>query len=159
MVKLNNGATRPASPVIPNDTYVKRVVSSTEIEAGQKATYSTKKLVGDRNGDARNLILTNKNFIAREAYDRMVLDFPGFTTPTGNSQDCIDDIVDVIEAVAENLAYGGNDEVWDAAYLYESGAHVAGEEKLKLLRRLSMHATWQFRSCVMKMYSSMARMV
>ena len=58
----------------------------------------------------------------------MVLDFPGFTTPTGNSQDCIDDIVDVIEAVAENLAYGGNDEVWDAAYLYESGAHVAGEE-------------------------------
>ena len=125
---FNNGATRPASPVIPNDTYVKRVVSSTEIELGQKATYSTKKLVGDRNGDARNLILTNKNFIAREAYDRMVLDFPGFTTPTGNSQDCIDDIVDVIEAVAENLAYGGNDEVWDAAYLYESGAHVAGEE-------------------------------
>ena len=96
--KLNNGATRPASPVIPNDTYVKRVVSSTEIELGQKATYSTKKLVGDRNGDARNLILTNKNFIAREAYDRMVLDFPGFTTPTGNSQDCIDDIVDVIES-------------------------------------------------------------
>ena len=66
MVRLNNGATRPASPVIPNDTYVKRVVSSTEIELGQKATYSTKKLVGDRNGDARNLILTNKNFIAKK---------------------------------------------------------------------------------------------
>ena len=126
--KLNNGATRPASPVIPDDTYVKRVISSTEIELGQKATYSTKKLVGDRNGDARNLILSNKNFIANEAYDRMVLDFPGFVTPTGNPQDCKDDIVDVVEAVAENLAYGGNDEVWDAAYLYESGAHVAGEE-------------------------------
>ena len=126
--KLNNGATRPASPIIPNDTYVKRVISSTEIELGQKATYSTKKLVGDRNGDARNLILANKNFIANEAYDRMVLDFPGFVTPTGNPQDCKDDIVDVVEAVAENLAYGGNDEVWDAAYLYESGAHVAGEE-------------------------------
>ena len=125
--KLNNGATRPASPVIPNDTYVKRVVSATEIELGQKATYSTKKLVGDRNGDARNLILANKNFIAAEAVARMHLDFPGFSVPNGDVN-CIDDVVDVLEAVAENTAYGGNDEVWDAAYLYETGAHIAGEE-------------------------------
>ena len=159
MVETNNGATRPASPVIPNDTYVKRVVSSTEIEAGQKATYSTKKLVGDRNGDARNLILTNKNFIAREAYDRMVLDFPGFTTPTGNSQDCIDDIVDVIEELllrtlpmVVTMKYG-------MQHTYTSLEHMLLVKKLKLLRRLSMHATWQFRSCVMKMCSSMARMV
>ena len=52
----------------------------------------------------------------------MVLDFPGFVTPTGNPQDCKDDIIDVIEAVAENTAFGGNAETYDAAYLYETGA-------------------------------------
>ena len=57
----------------------------------------------------------------------MHLDFPGFSVP-GGDQNCIDDVVDVLEAVAENTAYGGNAETWDAAYLYETGAHVAGEE-------------------------------
>ena len=33
-----------------------------------------------------------------------------------------------LEAVADNLAYGGNDKTWDAAYSYVKGAHVAGEE-------------------------------
>ena len=126
--KLNSGATRPASPVIPDNTYVKSIINASKIEIGQKAVYSEKKLVTDRYGDARDLMLANKNFIAAEAYDRMVLDFPGFTTPTGNPQDCKDDIVDVIEAVAENTAFGGNAETFDAAYLYETGAHVAGEE-------------------------------
>ena len=126
--KLNTGATRPASPAIPDNTFVKRVIDATTIELGQKATFSEKKVVADRFGDARDLMLANKAFIAAEAYDRMVLDFPGFVTPTGNSQDCIDDIVDVIEAVAENTAFGGNAETFDAAYLYETGAHVSGEE-------------------------------
>ena len=126
--KLNAGASRPNSPTIPDDTYVKRVIDATTIELGQKAVYSEKKLVSDRYGDAKDLILLNKAFIAAEAYDRMVLDFPGFVTPTGNPQDCKDDIVDVIEAVAENTAFGGNAVTYDAAYLYETGAHVAGEE-------------------------------
>ena len=125
--KLNAGATRPQAPVIPDDTYVKRVVSATEIELGQKATYSTKKLVSDRFGDARDLILANKQFIAAEAVARMHLDFPGFSVP-GGDQNCIDDVVDVLEAVAENTAYGGNEAVWDAAYLYATGSHIAGEE-------------------------------
>ena len=121
--KLNTGATRPASPVIPDNTYVKRVVSSTEIELGQKATFSTKKVISDRNGDARNLLLSNKLFIAAEAFDRMVLDYPSYTSPQGyGPQDCRDDLVDIVEAIAENTAYGGNDEVWDAAYHYDSGA-------------------------------------
>ena len=126
--KLNAGASRPNSPTIPDNTYVKRVIDATTIELGQKAVYSEKKLVSDRYGDAKDLILLNKAFIAAEAYDRMVLDFPGFVTPTGNPQDCKDDIVDVIEAVAENTAFGGNAVTYDAAYLYETGAHVAGEE-------------------------------
>jgi hypothetical protein len=126
--KLNAGATRPASPAIPDNTFVKRVIDATTIELGQKATFSEKKVVADRFGDARDLMLANKAFIAAEAYDRMVLDFPGFVTPTGNPQDCKDDIIDVIEAVAENTAFGGNAETFDAAYLYETGAHVSGEE-------------------------------
>ena len=126
--KLNAGASRPNSPVIPDNTYVKRVIDATTIELGQKAVFSEKKLVSDRFGDAKDQILANKEFIAAEAYDRMVLDFPGFVTPTGNPQDCKDDIIDVIEAIAENTAFGGNAETYDAAYLYETGAHVAGEE-------------------------------
>ena len=126
--KLISGAVRPSSPVIPDNTYVKRVVNATEIELGQKAVYSEKKIVADRYADARNLILANQNFIAQEAYERMLLDFPGFVVPTGNPQDCTDDINDVIAQIAENVAYGGNAETWDAAYIYESGAHVAGEE-------------------------------
>ena len=58
--KLNAGASRPASPVIPDNTYVKSVISSTEIELGQKATFSSKKVISDRNGDARNLLLSNR---------------------------------------------------------------------------------------------------
>ena len=127
--KLNVGATRPGAPVISDNTYVKRVINATQIELGQKALYSEKKLVSDRYGDAKDLMLSNKNFIAAEAYARMLLDFPSFVIPTGNSQDCIDDIVDVIEAVAENTAFGGNAETFDAAYLYETGNHVSGEEQ------------------------------
>ena len=126
--KLINNAVRPQAPVIPDNTFVKRVINATEIEIGQKAVYSEKKIVADRFSDARNLVLANQNFIAQEAYERMLLDFPGFVVPTGNPQDCTDDINDVIAAIAENLAYGGNAETWDAAYIYESGAHVAGEE-------------------------------
>ena len=36
--------------------------------------------------------------------------------------------MDVIEVVAYNLAFGGNDRTWDAANLYATGAHVVNEE-------------------------------
>ncbi len=121
--KLITGATRPTSPVIPDNTFVKRVVDSATIELGQKATSSEKKVASDRHGDARELLEANKLFIAAEAFDRMVLDFPTYTSPTGyGPQDCRDDLVDIVEAIAENTGYGGNADVWDAAYHYESGA-------------------------------------
>ena len=40
---------------------------------------------------------------------------------TGKAK-CIDDLEKAIEAVAENTAYGGNADTWDAAYYYDSGA-------------------------------------
>ena len=81
------------------------------------------------NGDAYNLINSNADLIASEAYERMIVNHPGFLPPTGNKQDCIDDIKDFVVEVAFNTGFGGNDRVWDMAQLYVTGAHVAGEEK------------------------------
>jgi hypothetical protein len=81
----------------------------------------------DRNGDGTSMILANKQLIAQEAVARMLLNNPTFNIPTGN-QACIDDAIDFLEAMAYNLAYGGNDQVYDAAKYYVQGAHVVGEE-------------------------------
>ena len=51
-----------------------------------------------------------------------------FSVPTGDDQDCIDDIIDVLTVASWNLAMGGNDFTYDAAQLYISGNHVQGEE-------------------------------
>ena len=75
-----------------------------------------------------DVILANKDFIAEIAFAKMQQQYPTFAVPTGNNTDCVDDIKDVIEVVAHNLAFGGNDRVWDAANLYATGAHVTGEE-------------------------------
>ena len=127
--KLNTGATRPTNPVIPNNTFVKKVIDSTSIELGDNAQTATKQFVTGRFGDARALILANKTFIATEAYERMLLDFPsytpssGYTTVTGKAK-CIDDLEKAIDAIADNTGYGGNAETWDAADYYERGAVV-----------------------------------
>ena len=57
----------------------------------------------------------------------MLANNPSYQVPTGN-QACIDDIVDYCEAMGYNLAYGGNDQVWDGAKYYVDGSHVVGEE-------------------------------
>ena len=85
---------------------------------------------GDRFFDAANLIVDNVELIADVAYGRMLAQFPSYTPPTGTTgRDCKDDIVDVLESLAYNLRYGGNDLTVDAANLYISGAHVTGEEQ------------------------------
>ena len=125
--KLNSGATRPTNPVIPNNTFVKRVIDSTSIELGDNAQTATKQFVTGRFGDARALILANKTFIATEAYERMLLDFPSYTPSAGynaatGKAKCIDDLEKAIAAIADNTGYGGNAETWDAADYYERGA-------------------------------------
>ena len=104
------------------------------------------KLVGtvtakDRFLDAANLLEANKDLIAEEAVLTM-LDYPGYKVPNlfkinsgvGNftNQDCIDDVKDVISAIVDNIRYGGNDKVWEAADLYVNGGalqHLVGEEE------------------------------
>ena len=76
--------------------------------------------VGDRFTDGANLLLTNKRFLANETVARYKSANPSFNIPNSN-QACIDDLVNVIEAVAYNLRYGGNSEVYDAASLYLTG--------------------------------------
>ena len=77
-------------------------------------------LQGNRYGDARDLLEANKKFIAEVAVSRMLTNFPSFSVP-GGRVNCEDDIEDVIEAVAYNVAYGANNKVWDAANLYVNG--------------------------------------
>ena len=80
----------------------------------------------DRYADASSLILANRVMIAEMAVERMVAE-QSFTIPTGN-QSCKDDTVDFLKALAYNLTFGGNDQVYDAAKYYVDGAHVVGEE-------------------------------
>ena len=87
----------------------------------------------NRHFDAYNTILANKNLLAYEAYHLMsTVDFPGFVTPTGNSQDCIDDLLDIVDAVAFNVLHGANNQVWDAANYYVGTTHIDGEEQQTL---------------------------
>ena len=81
--------------------------------------------VGDRFTDGSNLLLLNKRFLAYETVARYLQANPSFTIPNSN-QACIDDLIDVVEAVAYNLRYGGNSEVYDAASLYITGTGATG---------------------------------
>jgi hypothetical protein len=83
--------------------------------------------------DAANLLKNNKNLIAAEAVHLMLQDptvgtSSGYAGVPGGDQNCIDDIVDVVEAIAYNLQYGSNSEVWDAANYYVNTVHLDGEE-------------------------------
>ena len=83
--------------------------------------------------DAANLLKDNKNLIAAEAVHLMLNDptvgiASGYPGVPGGDQNCIDDIVDVVEAIAYNLQYGSNSEVWDAANYYVNTVHLDGEE-------------------------------
>jgi len=82
---------------------------------------------GDRFADAADLILQNKAIIAEISVNKMLDNNPGFNIPNGSSS-CKDDVIDFLESMVINLEFGGNDEVYDAANRYVTGAHVSGEE-------------------------------
>ena len=98
--------------------------------------------------DAANLIKDNMQMIAAEAVFQMLADptvgIPsGYPGVPGHNDNCIDDLVDGMEAIAYNLRYGGNSETWDAANFYVDGVYsnpapVDGEET---------QAIWCFNKC------------
>jgi hypothetical protein len=75
--------------------------------------------VADIHADAYNLVLDNKEFIAKEAYLRMKAAYPSYVPQTGNTeQDCLDDVYDVLEEIMWDVKFGGNSKTYDAANIY-----------------------------------------
>ena len=107
--------------LMPGNHYIDNRPGLVTVGAGSSTGQS------DRFFDASELITQNKTFIAKEAVDRMLNNNSGFNV-SGGTQNCVDDVEDIIDAVVYNLKYGGNDKVYDAANLYVTGAHVQGEE-------------------------------
>jgi len=83
---------------------------------------------GGRWVDASNLILSNKQLIAEVAVSRMLTQFPGFSIPGGN-QNCIDDILKIIEALAFNIKYGSNNKIYEAALIYATQPSLLDGER------------------------------
>ena len=76
-------------------------------------------VVGDTFANAYIIIGENKKFIAREAYERMLVVYPSYTPQTGNTrEECLDDVYDVIDEILYNLKFGGNHKTFDAANVY-----------------------------------------
>ena len=142
---VNNGGTNYVNPelIFPQPTYHNLPITGVS-RVGFGATTATgtgtlldlgvgpSKPTPDRFSDASDLIEANRAFIADIAVGRMLDNYKGFSVPTGNNQDCKDDIVDVLKAVEWNLEYGGNHRAYDAASLYISGGasvHIVGEEQ------------------------------
>ena len=86
------------------------------------------RITSGTNYDASNLIEANRTLIADVAVGRMAAAFPSWVSPTGDSQDCKDDIMDVTSEIIWNLRYGYNNKVWDAAALYMNNPYLSGEE-------------------------------
>jgi hypothetical protein len=81
-----------------------------------------------KNSDGARLIRENKLLIAEDSVGRMLDAYPGFSVPGGN-QNCIDDIVIVLESIAYNLEYGGNNKVYESGKIYIDNGYLVGEEE------------------------------
>ena len=98
---------------------------ATKLQYYHNATIDTG--VGTLRRNAATLIQNNLDFIANEAVQRYEFDNPGHRIP-GSNQNCVDDALDVLRTVTYNLAYGGNEQVFDAANLYVGSTFLDGEE-------------------------------
>ena len=76
-------------------------------------------IVGNIECDAHDMVLENKEFIAKEAYERMKLAYPSYTPSEGNTeQDCLDDVYDVLREIMWDVKFGGNYKTYDVAKGY-----------------------------------------
>jgi len=82
--------------------------------------------LGDRFTDASNLLLLNKAAMANEVVARFKSSVGALNNPNADStKQCVSDLISIIETVAHNIRYGGNDKVHDGASLYLSGGIAA----------------------------------
>jgi hypothetical protein len=67
--------------------------------------------------DAANLIIANKDFVAKETVYLLTQQYPSLVIPGGNVN-CEDDIRDILDAIIEDMRNGSNNHMWDASALY-----------------------------------------
>ena len=67
--------------------------------------------------DAANLIIANKDFVAKEAVYLLTQQYPSLVIPGGNVN-CEDDVRDILDAIVEDMRNGSNSHIWDASALY-----------------------------------------
>ena len=117
-VKINGTPTNGLVAVMESIYYTVLEATESTLAVGANGRYA----------DAVNLILDNLDFIATEAVDRMLANFPTFTVPGGNSK-CISDVKLVLKQICHNLQFGGNDKTYDAAkYYIDHPVLLAGEQ-------------------------------
>ncbi|BCU96856.1 MAG: hypothetical protein CM15mV13_3180 [uncultured marine virus] len=80
--------------------------------------FATSTEAGNKYYDASNEIKNNLRFIATTAVGRGLAQYSSLTFGGYGYQSCVDDVVDVLEAVVFNLAHGGNNIVWYASDFY-----------------------------------------
>ena len=69
--------------------------------------------------DAANEIENNIRFIATTAVGRGMSQYPNLAFSGGyNYQSCVDDVVDLLEALVFNLKHGGNNRMWYSSEFY-----------------------------------------
>jgi len=96
-----------------NNTYYDRDLNIT-LDAGGDPP-----IVSNIECDAHDIVLANKEFIAKEAYLRMKVAYPSYTPSAGNTeQDCLDDVYDVLREVMWDVKFGGNYKTYDVAKGY-----------------------------------------
>ncbi len=89
---------------------------------------------GHREQDAARLIDLNIDFIASEAVGYLTstqYKNPAFVVPTGDPNDCRDDIVDIIQSLTYDLRATGNEKIVGAALSYYPAgtlAHITGQD-------------------------------
>ena len=81
-------------------------------------------LVGNKEVDASNLLLTNKAFIAAEAYHKYIAD--NGSNPNGTESAITARLETLITAIAYNIKHGGNNEVHDYGTALTGGTDITG---------------------------------
>ena len=96
--------------------------------------------------DAGRLLRANQNFIATTAYGRMMADNPGFSSIY--QVKCIRDTNLLIDAVADNVEFGGNDAVYMMQQTSMSEQHIYQVKKDSLYKYSIMLEIFVVRLCV-----------
>ena len=81
-------------------------------------------IVGNKNADARDLLVTNKTFVAHEAYHRHVA-LIGAVSGTENTVKTR--LIELVDAIAHNVKHGGNDKVHDYGTALLGGTAITGD--------------------------------